>query len=93
VTAPPPTLLLGTSSRAGGCEELEGIQGPGCAKSAIAGDCERLKGVRAPACAGVGNKPVSSGMILPLQTRGCTLARPRPFVTEPAELQVAGSGT
>ncbi len=29
----------------------------------------------------------------PRQMRGCTLARPRPSVTEPAELQVAGSGT
>ena len=53
MTAPP--LTHGVS------EELEGIQGPECAKSATAGDCERLKGVRAPAGAGVGNKPVSSG--------------------------------
>ena len=56
--------------------------GSRCAKSATAGECERLKGVRAPVRADVGNK-----------TRGCTLARPRPSVTVPAELQVAGSGT
>ena len=82
MTAPPPTLLLETSSRAGDCGKLEGIQGPGCAKSATAGDCERLKGGRAPAHGGVGNKLVSSG------DDSSTLARPRPrpSVTEPAEL-------